>query len=289
MDLAYIQGIATFVGIFMVSVLGLSLMTGFTGLFSFGHAAFMSIGAYTAATLMMRYNVPFYISLVAGGFASAGVSYFIGRVTLNLRGDYFCIATLGFGEAVRLIFNNITFFGDARGLPGIPRHTTLPIVVIINIIAITFLVGLIRSRHGRNMIAIREEELASRIVGIDVLKHRMTSFMIAAFYAGVAGGLWASHIGFLQPNMFNLVRSTELTIMVIFGGIGSITGSVLGTAILVSLPEIMRGAAEWRMVLYGVVVVFIIVFRPEGIMGGKEFNLKFLRALKGKVKEKKEV
>ena len=273
----YFQGVATFIGIFMLAVLGLSLMTGFTGLFSFGHAAFMAIGAYTAAILMMNFGMPFYLALIAGGIASTLVAFLIGRLTLKLKGDYFCIATLGFGEAVRLIFDNVQFFGGARGLPGIPRHTNLPLVIFINIIGILVFASLIRSKQGRNMKAIREEELASQTIGINVFKHKMMSFMIAAFYAGIAGGLHASYVGFLQPRMFNLVRSTELTIMVIFGGLGSITGSVLGAVILGALPEILREFADWRLVVYGAIVVFIIVVRPEGLMGGREFNLRFLK------------
>jgi len=282
MNLLYIQGVATFVGIFMLAVLGLSLMTGFTGLFSFGHAGFMAIGAYTTAILMMNFGVPFYIAMAVGGVAASAVAYLVGRLTLNLKGDYFCIATLGFGEAIRLIFDNVQYFGGARGMPGIPRHTTLTMVIIFNIIGVLVLASIVRSKQGRNMIAIREEELASKTIGINTLKHKITSFMIAAFYAGVAGGLYASYVGFLQPRMFNLVRSTELTIMVIFGGIGSITGSVLGAGILGAMPELLREFADWRLVFYGALVVVIIVVRPEGLMGGKEISFKWLKKLGGR-------
>jgi len=283
-NLNFLIGVATLTGINLMAVLGLSLMTGFTGLFSFGHAAFMAIGAYTSAILMMNFGVPFYITILAAGAAAAIIASLVGRLTLKLRGDYFCIATLGFGEAIRLIFDNMNYFGGARGLPGIPRHTTLGLVVLVNIVGILVLVSLIKSKYGRNMKAIREEELASRTIGIDVFAHKIISFMIAAFYAGVAGALFASYTGFLQPLMFNLVRSTELTIMVIFGGIGSISGSVLGTVVLFPMPEILRGwFANWRLVIYGALVVFIIVVRPEGLMGGKEFSDLF-RKLRSKRK-----
>ena len=282
LSLDYVMGVATLVGIWSIAVLGLSLLTGFTGLFSFGHAAFMAIGGYTSAILMMHFGVPFILSVPLGGLAATIVAFFIGRLTLNLKGDYFCIATLGFGEATRLIFDNVrqigTFrVGGAMGLPDIPRYTNLTIVVIVNIIGIIILARIIRSRQGRNMIAIREEELASQTIGINVFRHKVVSFMVSAAYAGVAGALFASHMGFLQPRMFNLVRSTELTIMVIFGGLGSISGSVLGATVLGSMPEVLREFADWRLVIYGALVVFIMIVRPSGLMGGKEISLSFLK------------
>ena len=277
----YILSIVTLVSIWSVAALGLSLLTGFTGLFSFGHAGFMAIGAYTASIGMRVFGVPFLLAIPLGGIAAMIVAYLLGRLTLNLRGDYFCIATLGFGEATRLIFDNVRFVGNIRlggamGFPDVPRHTTWYIVVAVNIIAIIVLARIIRSRQGRNMIAIREEELASQTIGINVFKHKMMSFMISAFYVGVSGALFASHMGFIQPRMFNLVRSTELTIMVIFGGLGSISGSVLGAVVLGAMPELLRGFADWRLVMYGALVVFIMIVRPSGLMGGKEFSLNFI-------------
>ena len=282
LSLDYVMGVATLVGIWSIAVLGLSLLTGFTGLFSFGHAAFMAIGGYTSAILMMNFGVPFIFSVPLGGLAATIVAYFIGRLTLNLKGDYFCIATLGFGEATRLIFDNVRQIGSFRvggamGLPDIPRYTNLTIVILVNIIGIIILARIIRSRQGRNMIAIREEELASQTIGINVFRHKVVSFMVSAAYAGVAGALFASHMGFLQPRMFNLVRSTELTIMVIFGGLGSISGSVLGATVLGSMPEVLREFADWRLVIYGALVVFIMIVRPSGLMGGKEISLSFLK------------
>ena len=280
----YVSGILILSGINLMTVLGLSLLTGFTGLFSFGHAGFMAIGAYTAATVTMKLNIlpesmfwlHFYIALIAGGFVSMIVSLIIGRLTLNLKGDYFCIATLGFGEAIRLVLDNVQYFGGARGLPNIPTQgtTTLANVIIINVIAITVLVLIIRSRHGRNMVAIREEELAAQTIGIDVFKYKLTSLAISAFYAGIAGGLMAHYLGYVQPIMFKMVKSTELTIIVIFGGLGSVSGSVVGTVLLTFLPELLRSFSNWRLVLYGVAVILIMITRPQGLMGGKEFSIK---------------
>lgn len=272
MDFYYIEGILILSGINLMAVLGLSLLTGFTGLFSFGHAGFMAIGAYVAAFLTTRLGVNFYLALMLGAMSAGAISYVIGKLTLNLKGDYFIIATLGFGEAIRLILDNLEVVGGARGWPGIANHTTLLNVVILNAIGILVLVHLINSKHGRCMKAIREEEMASSMVGIDVFRYKLKSLVISAVYAGMAGGMLAHYIGFLQPKMFQMVKSTELTIIVIFGGLGSVTGSVLGAVVLTALPEFLRNVQEWRLVLYGAAVVLIMISRPQGLMGGKEFS-----------------
>lgn len=285
----YVQGILILAGINLMAVLGLSLLTGFTGLFSFGHAGFMAIGGYTAATMTVKFHWPFIPALLMGGLMAALVSLLIGRLTLNLKGDYFCIATLGFGEATRLILDNVQYFGGARGWPGIPNYTTLTNVIFINIIGIIILANLIRSRHGRNMIAVREEELASQIVGINVFKYKLMSLMISAAYAGMAGGLMAHYMTFLQPKMFSLIKSTELTIIVIFGGLGSISGSVLGAIVLTALPEVLRTFATWRLVVYGLAVIVIMISRPEGLMGGYEFTPSSMKKLFSSLKRKKNI
>lgn len=266
----YVLTVLAIAGIYMIAVLGLSLLTGFTGLFSFGHAGFMAIGAYIAATFS-NMGLPFVLSLIIGGLVAAIVSLFIGRFTLNLRGDYFCIATLGFGESMRLLFDNLQYFGGARGLMC-PIKTSPLVVLIFGVIGILFLVFIVNSKYGRNFVAIREEELAAKVVGIDVFKYKMLSFFISAFYAGVAGGLFAHFVGYIKPTMFQLLVSQDLAIMVIFGGMGSISGSVIGAMILKSLPEVFRTFAQWRLVVYGLIIIFIMIVRPKGLMGGKEIT-----------------
>lgn len=283
----YVEGILILAGINLMAVLGLSLLTGFTGLFSFGHAGFMAIGGYTSAMLTVKFHWPLIPSLLIGGLIAAIFSAVIGKVTLNLKGDYFCIATLGFGEAIRLILDNVQYFGGARGWPGIPNYTNIWNVAAINLVAIIVLANLIRSRHGRNMIAIREEELASQIVGINVFKHKMISLMISASYAGIAGGLMAHYMTFLQPKMFSIVKSTELTIIVIFGGLGSISGSVLGALVLTALPEILRSFSQWRLVCYGLAIIIIMISRPEGLLGGYELTPASMKKLFRKMTVKK--
>ncbi|MBP1927237.1 branched-chain amino acid transport system permease protein [Sedimentibacter acidaminivorans] len=292
MSWIYISGILILSGINLLTVLGLSLLTGFTGLFSFGHAGFMAIGAYIAATATVKMGISFIPALLAGGCGAMIAGLLIGKLTLNLKGDYFCIATLGFGEAIRLILDNIKYFGGARGLPNIYPHTNLTVVIIIDIIAIVVLVFIIKSRHGRNMVAIREEEMASQVIGIDVFKYKLMSLAISALYAGIAGGLLAHYLGYIQPIMFKMVKSTELTIIVIFGGLGSVSGSVVGALLLTFLPEILRSFYEWRLVVYGAAVILIMITRPQGLMGGKEFSFKgiarIFRKFKNKSKNKKE-
>ncbi|WP_313019308.1 branched-chain amino acid ABC transporter permease [Acetoanaerobium noterae] len=285
MDMYYVQGILILAGINLLTVLGLSLLTGFTGLFSFGHAGFMAIGEYMTKMMTVKLGLPFIPALLVGGLSAALISLVIGKFTLNLKGDYFCIATLGFGEAIRLILDNIQYFGGSRGWAGIPLYTTFWNVMIIDVVAIIVMVFIINSRHGRNMKAIREEELASQIVGIDVFRYKMTSLGISALYAGVAGGMLAHYLGYLQPLMFQMVKSTELTIIVIFGGLGSITGSVIGAILLTALPEILRDFYQWRLVIYGLAVIAIMISRPRGLMGGKELNFKFIKKLFNKEKE----
>lgn len=285
-DWYYIEGILILVGVNLMVVLGLSLLTGFTGLFSFGHAGFMLIGAYVSAICSMNFNMPFVLAMIMGAVAAMAVAAFIGTFTLNLKGDYFCIATLGFGESMRLIFDNLDYFGGSRGLPGIPMKTTFPIVIIVCVIAIVLMTCLIKSRHGRNMIAIREEELASQAIGINVFKYKMISFVISAAFAAIGGVLYAHYLGYLQPLMFQLTKSTELTIMVIFGGLGSIGGSVVGAFVLTFIPELFRAFSTWRLVIYGAVVVLIMATRPQGLMGGYEFT-DFFRWIKRKITGKK--
>ena len=268
MDWFYIKGILILSGINLMAVLGLSLLTGFTGLFSFGHAGFMAIGGYVTAVGTMKLGLPFVPSLLLGAAGAALASFFIGRITLNLKGDYFCIATL-LWQAIRLVLDNVQYFGGARGWPGIPVTTDLVTVVIIDIIGVIILVNLINSRHGRNFKAIREEELASQTIGINVFRYKMTALMISAAYAGVAGGMLGHLLGFLQPKMFQFVKSTELTITVIFGGLGSISGSVIGALVLTSLPEILRTFAIWRLVCTGRGSVYNDIQAP-GPYGGYE-------------------
>jgi branched-chain amino acid transport system permease protein len=272
----YIQGILVLIGINLIAVLGLSILTGFTGLFSFGHGGFMAIGAYVAAIVSSRLGLPpgiaFPAAVLAGGISAALASVFIGKLTLNLKGDYFCIATMGFGEAVRVMLNNISYVGGARGWANLPQLTTGTWVLVLDVAFVMFAWNIINSRQGRNMVAVREEELAAQMAGVNTFGSKMTALVVSAALAGIAGALMANYLQFLRPTMFNMAKSTDLTIMVIFGGLGSISGTILGTILLVSLPEVFRNFAQWRLVIYGLAVIVIMVGRPQGVMGGMELT-----------------
>jgi len=279
----YIQGIAILIGINLIAVLGLSILTGFTGLFSFGHGGFMAIGAYVAAIVSSRLNLPGPVALpaaiLAGAAAAAIASVFIGKLTLNLKGDYFCIATMGFGEAIRVILNNIDYVGGARGWANLPNLTSWWVVLVLDVVFVVVAWNIINSRQGRNMVAVREEELAAQMAGVDTFRSKMIALVVSAALAGVAGALMANYIQFIRPTMFNMAKSTDLTIMVIFGGLGSISGSIVGTILLVSLPEVFRNFAQWRLVIYGLAVIVIMVGRPSGIMGGVELTPSGIRRI----------
>ena len=276
----YYIGILILVCINLLAVLGLSLMTGFTGLFNFGQAGFLAVGAYTATILTTQYEVPFAIALLAGMITSALTSFVIGYPTLRLKGDYFAIATLGFSEAVRLLVENLEkITGGSRGIPRIPTVTTLPVALVSAVIALWLVANYVTSRHGRNCVAIREDELAAESIGINSFRYKQISFAINAMLAGLAGGLLAHYIGFIQPSMFSIVKSTELIVMVIFGGMHSLTGAILATLALTSLPELLRAAQAWRLVVYGALVVLIMVARPEGLMGSWELTPANVKAL----------
>ena len=268
----YIEGILIQCGYVLMVVLGLSLLTGFTGLFSFGHAGFMAVGAYVAAICTVKLGLPFFPALLLGGAAAGLVGAGLGSLTLNLKGDYFCIATLGFGEAVRLILENWDYVGGARGISGVPWRTDLTSVLIACVVGTMALMAFIRSRHGRSTIAIREDELAAQMSGINTFRYKMTALIISAVYAGIAGGLLAHYMTYIQPRMFQMAKSTDYTIIVIFGGLGSVTGSIVGTLILTFLPEMLRALDNWRLVIYGLAVIVIMVIRPRGLMGGVELS-----------------
>lgn len=271
----YISGILSICLIYVISNVGLSIFTGFTGLFSLGHAAFFAIGAYTAAILTYFYNVNFFLALLLGGIMSGLVALIIGYPTLRakLRSDYFAIATLGFGEAIRVLLENLSITQGARGLPGIPNYTTLPVVAAAAAVTVWIASNFIRSRQGREAIAVREDFVAAEMMGINIFAVRLRSLIFSAVCGGIAGGLFAHYIGFIQPSMFTAYLSTQMTASVVAGGMGSITGTVLATLLFIAIPEILRVASIWRLVAYGLLLVLIMTFRPQGLFGYRELSL----------------
>ncbi len=276
----YFRGILTVAAINIIATTGLSVFTGFTGLFSLGHAAFMAIGAYTSAILTYFYHVPYSVALIAGMAAAALAGMVIGYPTLRtkLRGDYFAIATLGMGEATRVILETLRITQGARGLPGIKQYTTLPVACAIAGIVLLIARNLVVSAYGRNAVAVREDPIAAEMIGIRLLRTKMISLVFSAGCAGLAGGLYAHYLSFIQPVMFTMVQSTQLTAAVVCGGTGSLTGPAVAAFLFIVLPELLRAAQLWRLVLYGLLLVLIMVFRPEGLMGFKDLSMEGLAA-----------
>ncbi|HBI27795.1 MAG TPA: branched-chain amino acid ABC transporter permease, partial [Peptococcaceae bacterium] len=228
----YINQILTLTGVYLITALGLHLITGLTGLFSFGHAGFMSIGAYTAALLSLNLGTPFLLNVFIGGLAAGLAGMLLGFPSMRLTGDYLGITTLGFAEIIRIVFINLDITGGARGLAGIPRDTSLAIVLVIATLSIICMYCIYDSRFGRALTAIREDELAAEAMGINVLFYKVKIFATGTFFAGIGGGLYAHLIQYLNPADFGVSRSFELLNYVVLGGLGSVPGTILGTTVL---------------------------------------------------------
>lgn len=282
----YIRGVLTVAMINIISVTGLAVFTGFTGLFSLGHAAFMAVGAYTAAILTVFVHTPYPVSLAAGVVAASLVAAVVGYPTLRtrLRGDYFAIATIGMGEATRVILENLKITQGARGLPGIPQHTTLPVAVAMTVLVLALARNMLTSVYGRNAVAVREDAVAAEMSGIHLLRTRMISLVFSAGCAGLAGGLYAHYLAFIQPVMFTMVQSTQMTAAVVCGGTGSLTGPALAAFLFTVVPELLRAAQIWRLVIYGLLLVLIMVFRPQGLMGYRDLNWASVSSLVSRVR-----
>lgn len=264
---AYYLRIMVLIGINIILALGLNLITGVTGQLSMGHAGFMSIGAYTAAILTLNYGVGFIPALLCGALLAAFFGFIIGIPTLRLEGDYLAMVTIGFAEIIRVFFLNFEPGGKAVGLYGMQQYTTFSMVFIIVILVILLNWQLLRSRYGRALYAIRENEIAAEACGVNTTGMKVASFTIGAFLAGLAGGLYSHYMGYIAPQDFGFMRSIEILNMVVLGGMGSIPGAVLGAFILTILPEMLRIVADYRLLFYGALLVTLMIFRPNGIMG----------------------
>jgi len=271
----YLQ-ILIWVGINVIMGVSLNLINGFTGQFSLGHAGFMAIGAYVAASMTKLMGMPFALALLAGGIAAAAGGLVVGIPTLRLAGDYLAIATLGFGEIIRVIILNLDVVGGPRGLPGIPAHTTFLWVYVIAAATVVVVRNLIWSRQGRALVAIREDETAAETMGVDTTRSKIMAFVVRAFFAGVAGGLYAHKITFIDPSQFDFMKSIEALVIIVLGGLGSITGTVMAAFVVTFLPEILRVFADYRMIIYSLMLILMMLYRPRGLMGTAEFSFRQL-------------
>lgn len=285
----YWLGVAAMTGIYMIAILGVSILTGFTGLFSLGHAGFMAVGGYISGIITKTFDLPIPVGIVLGIIGAITLGIIIGYPTLKLRGDYFIIATLGIGEAILLIIQNMVGltggpigYTDLKPIAGIKGFFIIMTVVLL---VIVFCFHFIRSKHGRNLAAIKENELAAETVGINIYRYKMLAMIISCALCGLAGGMLGHYMQYLHPSMFSATRSNELVIAVFLGGSGSLTGSIIAACILMPLPEFLRfgSAQEWRMVFYGLAIVLVILFRPRGLMGNNELSVDLLKSTGQKI------
>jgi len=264
--------ILTVIMINSILAVSLNLVTGYTGQLSLGHATFMSLGAYAATLLTLKLDFPFVASLILGAIVAAFFGFIIGVPTLRLKGDYLAIATLGFGEITKNILLNLEFTGGPMGLRGIPKVTNIYIATIVLLLVIFSLNRIMSSRVGKSFIAIREDELAAEAMGINTTKFKILAFTIGAFYAGIAGGLYAFLFRYINPKDFGFMKSIEILCMVVLGGMGNTYGAILGAFFITLLPELLRivspAIAQYRMVLYGLLLVIMMIVQPEGIISG---------------------
>jgi branched-chain amino acid transport system permease protein len=271
---SYLLQIITICSINIIIVAGLNLVTGVTGQLSLGHAGFVSVGAYAGTILMMKAGIPFLFSLFGAALAAALAGLCLGLPILRLRGDYLAIATLGFCEIVRVIFlysKGLT--NGAVGISGIPRHTNFTVTLIIAAITLVFMYNLENSRFGLALRSIREDELASEMMGINIIKYKILAFAIGSAFAGVGGALYAGYMTIITPADFGFMKSIEQLCMLVLGGMGSLLGVVVGVVILTAVPELLRFASEYRMVMYGLVLVMIMAYRPQGLFGKIKMNI----------------
>ena len=272
------QSILMFIFINIILAASLNLTTGFLGQIALGHAGFMSIGAYTGALFSIYVtqipeNPRFLISLLVGGVFAAFFGLLVGVLALRLKGDYLAIITLGFGEIIRSIIENLSITGGAQGLKGIPKLARLNTVYIVMVICVAIMFTFVRSRHGRAITAIREDDIASEASGINNTYYKVLAFVIAAFFAGVAGAIYGQYLTVLGAANFNFNKSIDILVMVVLGGMGSLTGSIVAAIGLTALPELLRSFSDYRMVIYSVVLVVVMIFKPSGLLGRYEFSL----------------
>jgi branched-chain amino acid transport system permease protein len=292
-------------GIYIIVALSLNLITGFTGQLALGHAGFMSIGAYTAAIFVMRISLPLFTSVLLGGLVAAFFGFLIGFPTLRLRGDYLAITTLGFGEIIRVVLNNMEdLTGGSAGLKGIPSFSDTGDFLFDALIKFTWIFGffvatvvvignLVRSSPGRVIVSIREDEIASTSMGNDVARYKMIAFTVSAFFAGVGGGLFAALVRYLNPTDFNFLYSVNFVVIAVLGGLGSITGTILGGLTFTFTQEWLRVLGDFRMVVFGLMLILLMLFWQKGIMGNKELSITgmvrampaFFRGLPGRIRK----
>lgn len=303
---AYPADILMLIFVNIILAVSLNLINGFTGQFSIGHAGFMAIGAYTSAYLTVYHGqawerslagslgetvagaLVFLVAILVGAIAAAVMGLIVGIPSLRLRGDYLAIVTLGFAEIIRIVILNIDVVGGATGF-SVPGYSNFIWVGGFAVITIIIVRNIVRSDIGRALVSIREDELASEAMGINTTRYKVLAFVISSSLAGIAGVLFAHYKKFLHTNDFQFIRSFEIIIMIVLGGMGSITGSILGAIVITVLPELLRqlptinafgqtiNFADLRLVIYALLLIAIMLTRPQGVLGQREFGINWLK------------
>lgn len=282
----YFLQIGVFVGIYVILVSSLNLLNGYVGMMAIGHAAFYGIGAYASTKLMMDAHAPFLLAFLGAGLIAGAFGYLLGRPTLRLEGIYLALATLAFNLIVWLVLLNWNSFTNGplgiRSIPApdlfgwVPQSRGDFFYLMLGLVCIVIFVisRLVDSRFGRALVAIREDQLAAAATGINVTRLKVQAFVISAFFAGLAGAFYAHFVGYISPDSFMIAESFVLLTMLALGGQGNIVGPIVGAAVLVILPEVFRSVSEYRMLLYGIVLIAVILTRPRGLFGGYHYNFR---------------
>jgi branched-chain amino acid transport system permease protein len=284
----YYLDVLTGIGINIILAVSLNLVNGYTGQFSLGHAGFMSVGAYSAAAVSLflgpkllgedggtalQQGLLFLGALTAGGLGAALAGLIVGVPSLRLKGDYLALVTLGFGEIIRVIFQNVEFLGGALGLNGIPPYTTIFWVLAFVALSVFTVTCLVNSTYGRGFLATKDDEVAAEAVGLNTTRYKIVAFVVGAFFAGAAGGLYGHFKMTITPTGFDFTKSIEIVVMVILGGMGNTLGVILAAILLTLLPEVLRPIAEYRMIIYSLLLIILMIVRPQGL-----FNFKLGKA-----------
>ncbi len=273
----FIRGVMILICINIILAVSLNVTVGCLGQITLGHAGFMSVGAYAAALFTKSGIVPgipgYLIGIVVGGICAGLIGIAVGVPALRLKGDYLAIITLAFGEIIRVLIEYFDFTGGAQGLIGITRFQNFSIIFFVTVISVAMMFSIMTSRHGRAVLAIREDEIASDASGINTTFYKSFAFTISAIFAGVAGALYAHHMGVLGAKQFDYNYSIAILVMVVLGGLGSFTGATLSAIVLTVLPEALRGFNDYRMIIYSLILIIMMLFRPTGLLGRKEFEI----------------
>ena len=273
----YWLGIIMIAGINIILASSLNLATGYLGQLTLGHAGFMSVGAYVSALCSIHLELPFIASLLMGAIIAAIIGVIIGIPTLRLKGDYLCIITLAFNEIIRVIMVNLSITNGSKGLVGIPRSTIFAIVFFSAAVTVFVIYSIVKSRHGRAIISIREDETASELSGIPTTYYKILAFAISAFFAGLAGGLYAHYITVISPKVFDYNKSVEILVIVVLGGMGNWKGSIIAAIVMTILPEYLRAFSQYRMLLYAAILIIAMILKEKNIFKTIKNYIPFLK------------